>query len=581
MKKILILLCIVFTFMSVSNVAAEQGAANADDGYAAIGEAIMHAKQKDWSGIEDSAAQFSVFAEQIKPTDKYEKEVTSIKEKANMLEEQVEKRNDWSKIQNTLQEASHAVRAYDEALHPVDKNKERAKLGVLLPITDRLDKALDENDLNRAKAAYDQLNKTWTANEAIVRTDSVASYGAIETNLSMMRIGFEQKPVNMAQIKTGNDGFIEAVKGFMEGKKEEKSKEKSSLNDVVKLLEQSQTSIKDEKAVNAVKPLQEIIRIWPTVEGEVRIKDPSLYNDVENKIPAAIGKLQSEKPDYNKASVIISDLHDRLKILSSNTSYNFVDAMLILLREGIEAILIVAGLIAFLKRANNGEGKRWIWGGAGAGIIASLALAVVMVIFFANAGGAQNRETLEGTIGLAAVIMMLSIGAWLHKRSNILNWNAYFERNMGKAIATGSLLSMASLSFLAIFREGAETVIFYIGMAPAIELKELLIGIGTALVILALLALVIIRFSSRIPLRPFFAIAAWLIYILAFKMVGASVHALQVAGIFSVHVADYVPFINWLGIYPTLETILPQLLLIGLILFTSIHLKRAANAAKT
>lgn len=570
----------LFTFTNVLTVVAKEETASTDDGYAAIGEAIMQAKQKDWSGIKESAARFSSFAQQIKPSDAYNKEIKSIKDIAKTLHNQVEEQSDWSEIQSTLQEASHAVLAYDKVLHPVDKNKERAKLSVLLPISAKLDNALEDHDLKRAKAAYDQINEAWTANETIVRTDSVASYGAIETNLAMMRIGFEQNPVNMVQIKSGNDNFRDAVKAFMEGKVTSVAQKKFTLDDIANLLEQSQTSIKKKSSEGAVKPLQEIIQIWPSVEGEVRIKDAALYNDVENKIPSAIGKLQSQKPDYGKASTIISDLHNRLKIMSSHTSYNFVDAMLILLREGIEAILIVAGLIAFLRRANSGVGMKWVWGGAVSGIVASLALAVVMVIFFANAAGAQNRETLEGVIGLVAVIMMLSIGAWLHKRSNILNWNAYFERHMGKAIATGSLVSMASLSFLAIFREGAETVIFYIGMAPAIELKELLIGIGAALAILVVFAFAIIRFSSRIPLRPFFAAAAWLIYILAFKMVGASVHALQVAKIFPVHVADYIPFVNWLGIYPTLETLLPQLLLIGLILFTSIHLKRTAKAAK-
>lgn len=582
MRKMITTLTLILIFVCSGTVYAEQEKQpNLDDGYAAIGEALMGAKQNDWNEVKQASDLFSDFANKLKENSKHKKEVQAVKKQAGLLRSQVKNRDSWNSVKKTLMEASRSLREYDEALHPVDKEKERAKLSVLLPITEKLAHALEGKDLKNAQSAYEELNRTWTSKESIVRSDSVASYGAIETSLAFMRIGFEQKPENIEQIKSGNEDFAKAVKAFMDGTESSSAKKTThELNDVVALLEKSEKAIDEKDAKGAVEPLQDIIRIWPSVEGEVRIKDSGLYADVENQVPAAIGKLQSENPKYKEATNITKDLANRLKLMSAHTSYNFVDAMLILLREGIEAILVVAGLVAFLKRANNGVGKKWVWGGAAAGIIASLMLAVVLVMFFANAAGAQNREVVEGVIGIAAVLMMLSIGAWLHKRSNILNWNAYFEKNMGKAIAGGSLLSMAGLSFLAIFREGAETIIFYIGMAPAIELQQLLLGIALALATLIVLGFAIIRYSSKIPLRPFFAAAAWLIYILAFKMIGASIHALQVANIMPVHVTDAVPFVQWLGIYPTVETLLPQILLIALICLTSIHLKRTAKVAR-
>lgn len=584
MKKSIVSFCLllIFLFSGTDSISAKQNSQSSlEDAYAILGKMSIELKQGNQQGIKKSSGEFALFAKELPANEKYISEIKEIKNQAQKLQKQANaERMDVKQLQLTLANSARAIRAYDEVLHPIDKSKERAKLKVLLPITEKLDKAIKAKDIVNAKSAYNELNQSWTANETVVRNQSVATYGLIETNLAFMRIGFEKDPVDLGQIETGSDGFTEAVEDFITGKEQTSKKTSYELTDVVNLLEKSRTAVKDKQTDQAVEPLQEIIQIWPTVEGEVRIKDAKLYNDVENKIPSAIGKLESKNPDYEQADKIINDLRNRLKILTTSTSYTFVDAMLILLREGIEAILIVAGLAAFLKRANKGEGQKWVWSGAFAGIVASLLLAVVMVVFFANTGGAQNRELIEGIIGLAAVIMMLSIGAWLHKRSNILNWNAYFEKNMGKAIATGSLFSMASLSFLAIFREGAETVIFYIGMAPAIEMSQLVLGIGLALVILIVLGFAMIRYSSRIPLRPFFAAAAWLIYILAFKMIGASIHALQVAHIMPVHVFDIVPFVQWLGIYPTLETLLPQILLIVLILLTSLYIKHNAKAAK-
>lgn len=99
---------------------------------------------------------------------------------------------------------------------------------------------------------------------------------------------------------------------------------------------------------------------------------------------------------------------------------------------------------------------------------------------FSKITAAESREYIEGIIGIVAVLMMLTVGAWLHKKTNIAHWNQYIRDNIGKALAKGSLLSMAMLSFLSIFREGAETIIFYAGMAPSMDFSQLIIGIGIA-----------------------------------------------------------------------------------------------------
>lgn len=309
--------------------------------------------------------------------------------------------------------------------------------------------------------------------------------------------------------------------------------------------------------------------IWPSVEGKVRTTDPALYSEIENNVPKSIGMLKSKRADLGEAEGIVTDLASRLQLIAGDTEYTFVDALFILLREGMEAILVIAGLLAFLRRTNNENKKGWIWGGAISGLLASAMMAIFITIFFSAITAATSREYLEGIIGLVAVAMMLTVGVWLHKKTNVLNWNHFMEQTMHKALAKGSLLSIGLLSFLSIFREGAETIIFYAGMAPSIALNQLLLGIGIALIILFVLGFFIIRYSAKIPMRPFFLVATWLIYLLTFKMVGVSIHALQVANILDIHYIQQIPFIAFIGLYPTLETIIPQLiLLIGIAGFT-------------
>ncbi len=217
----------------------------------------------------------------------------------------------------------------------------------------------------------------------------------------------------------------------------------------------------------------EILTIWPMVEGDVSTRDSKLYSDMETKIPTAISLLDSKKVQAEEAQSIITDLNKRLLPLTHETSYSIWDASLILLREGLEALLIVATLLSFLKRVNQSDKQKWIWIGVAAGLAASVVLSVIISFVFSQITAASSREYLEGMIGIVAVVMMLTVGAWLHSKSNIHSWNRYIDNQMNQAIATGKLVSFALISFFSIFREGAETIIFYSGMAPYMSMKTI------------------------------------------------------------------------------------------------------------
>ncbi|MDQ3810993.1 MAG: FTR1 family protein, partial [Chloroflexota bacterium] len=131
------------------------------------------------------------------------------------------------------------------------------------------------------------------------------------------------------------------------------------------------------------------------------------------------------------------------------------------------------------------------------------------------------------------------------------------------ALAGGGMFSLGLVSFLAVFREGAETVLFYIGIAPSIEAHDLVAGIGLGTAVLAIIGVIMLVFGVRIPLRPFFLVSSLLLYYLAFKFIGTGVHALQVAGALPATPVA-VPSLDPIGMFPTLESTLPQLLLLVL-----------------
>ena len=140
---------------------------------------------------------------------------------------------------------------------------------------------------------------------------------------------------------------------------------------------------------------------------------------------------------------------------------------------------------------------------------------------------------------------------------------------MEQAIARGSLFSFALISFLSVFREGAETIIFYTGITPYISLQQLVLGVILAVGILVIVGFAIIYYSVKIPIRFFFKAATILIYFLAFKILGISIHALQISNVLPTSTVHQFPFIDWIGLYPTWETTITQLILVmAIILLT-------------
>ncbi|PLS05781.1 FTR1 family iron permease [Neobacillus cucumis] len=570
-KPLLIIVMLISFFqLSLPATAAE----NHDELFVLIGDSLMKAKDGNQAIVVKNMEQFATEWKSIKKADsKQAKKVDQeLKEVQSLLEKDS---NDKEALSKSLSALSSAVVQYDQEQNPQDKEKGKEKVKQLLPLINAMKESIEEGETTQLKVQYQKLMNGWTASEKVVHDESIASYGNIEKYSALIRIAITQEPADFQKAEQNLDLLRIEVENFLAGKVTKQVKGDYSLTDLADLLSDADKSISQKNYDTASEHLNEILSIWPMVEGDVQTRDSGLYSDIETKIPTAISLLNSQDVKADKAVEIVKDLDNRLAPLLNKTSYSFWDAALILLREGLEGLLVVATLIAFLKKMGQSSKQKWIWSGVVAGILASAILAIIINIVFSKFVAASSREYIEGITGVVAVVMMLTVGAWLHNKSSIGNWNKYINQQMQQAIAKGSLMSFAFISFLSVFREGAETIIFYTGITPYISLTELVLGICLALVLLVIAGYVIIHYSVKIPVRLFFRTATILIYFLAFKILGISIHALQISNVLSTTTVERLPFIDWLGLYPTYETTLTQILLLFIIFITTYLVKKS------
>jgi high-affinity iron transporter len=167
---------------------------------------------------------------------------------------------------------------------------------------------------------------------------------------------------------------------------------------------------------------------------------------------------------------------------------------------------------------------------------------------------------------------------WLHSQSNIADWNRYIRDKSQTALSTGKLVSLGVLAFLAVFREGTETVLFYIGMASQIKIQSLLIGFLIGAGILGVLAYLMVFVGLKLPLRPFFMVSSIIVFYLCIKFTGMGIHSLQLAGLIPTTNASTIPSVEFFALYPSWESAIPQILLVlaavFILLFKNIKSKK-------
>jgi high-affinity iron transporter len=248
----------------------------------------------------------------------------------------------------------------------------------------------------------------------------------------------------------------------------------------------------------------------------------------------------------------------------------FFQSFLIILREGFEAILVLGAVVAFLIKTGHRERLRSVWVGVTLGVLASLATAVVLKTLL----GAMpaSRSLVEGITMLIAVAVLFSVSYWLISKVEAAKWQKFIREKVTSALEHGGGKALTLVAFLAVYREGAETALFYQALfnsGPNVGLP-LAFGIVVGLAALAVIFTLFYRYGVRIPMRPFFAVTSILLYYMAFVFMGKGIRELQEANVMPITVVPGALHIDAMGIYPSMETLVAQGILVLLLIFATI-----------
>jgi len=305
------------------------------------------------------------------------------------------------------------------------------------------------------------------------------------------------------------------------------------------------------------------------MEMAIGLVDPGLKSQLESQFSQVIGQAArgNSKADVNAAWLI---LKSSLQQVADNQAANdgagywslFTQSLLIIIREGFEAMLVITALTTYLRRQNAGQQLPVIYYGVGFALIMSLLTAYLLTQVYHIAGAKQ--EALEGLTMLLASAVLFYVSYWLISKSESTRWQAYINGKIDSALSTGSALTLGFAAFLAVYREGAETVLFYQAIAGQSngEFTPIILGFFLGLAVLAVLYFLMRSASFRLPIGLFFGLTAGLLYYLAISFAGGGVLELQEAGWLSITPVAGVPTITWLGLYPSQETLLTQAVLV-------------------
>ena len=317
------------------------------------------------------------------------------------------------------------------------------------------------------------------------------------------------------------------------------------------------------------------------VEPALAARDATLMGRIEaemGNLRAMIGRGEPVAAVRDQVAVLDTLFSDAEEVLSpdaASTASTFIGAFTILLREGVEALLIVVAMIAFLRKADRGEMVRHVHSGWVVALIAG-GITWAIATFFIGVSGA-SRELTEGFGSLFAAVVLLSVGIWMHGKSQAGEWQRYITETLGKALSRSSAWFLFGLAFIVVYREVFETILFYAALTAQGSSAVVLAGAGSAIVLLGVIAWVMLRFSSKLPVSEFFKYSSALIAILAVVLAGKGVAALQEAGMIDIAPFTQIPRIPVLGVFPTWESVGAQLLTVAIVAAGAWYNGRLAN----
>ena len=319
-------------------------------------------------------------------------------------------------------------------------------------------------------------------------------------------------------------------------------------------------------------------------ENALDAYDPQLRKDIEKSM-MAFRQLtaQSEKQDditalLEQTNHQLSQAQDLLSADTLSDSTLFTASLVILLREGLEAMLVVLALVTVLVKTERRDAVKYVHAGWVFALIAGVATWWAAQNLISISGA--SREIMEGVGALMAAVILFYVGFWMHSKTNAAAWQAYINQHVHRHLSKGTLWGLAGLSFIAVYREVFETVLFYqalLTQSAASQSMSIATGFVTAVVILGLLFWVFVKYSLRLPIRTFFTFSTYLMLALSFVLIGKAVAALQEADLISISSLPIDFALSWLGIYSTWEGLSAQLVIVMLSLLILMGIRPFGN----
>lgn len=469
--------------------------------------------------------------------------------------------------------------------------------------------AYEQGDFTKAKQAFQKAQYDGYKNsemEMAVRTHRSSEQSAAINQQFYNLIRLSEQADQMTEIAYQSTNLLQDIEELLPDLPTTRE-EQNQQNNVAQTSEASdQDWQKIAEQVN--QGIQQAISLYEKGEAKKAILSvQDTYFDVfensgmENKIGSRDSNFKAELEGYftRMVSLMKANQGDKLQAQADGLAQNlskavgmlqggeqsdwslFLYSLLIILREGLEALLIVAAIVAYLVKNNHQDKLPTIRQSVYVALIASVVTAFIFQLIFENSG--QNRELLEGFTMIVAVVMLFMMSYWLLSKVEAQNWKRYLEGKLSTALTAGSLAGLWLTSFLAVYREGAETVLFYYALAgdakSAVGLAYLFAGFLVGAFLLAICYFIMRYTVVKLPLKPFFMFTGTFMYVMAFVFAGKSVLELIEGKLFEPTLINGVPEISWLGIYPYVETLVPQGILIIAAIFALFVMKYQSRKA--
>ena len=317
------------------------------------------------------------------------------------------------------------------------------------------------------------------------------------------------------------------------------------------------------------------------MENIVGAKNTQLKLDTEasfNKISALMRAGASKEQIVAAQNKLFDQLTQSLELTKKSSNWDlFLYAFIIILREGFEALIIVAAVIALLIKSGNSKHLNIVYSALGVAVVLSIATAYGLNYIFGSENAGQTREVMEGAVMLIAVVLLFYVGFWLLSNASSKKWSAYIQGQISNSLSSGDSKMLWWTVFLAVYREGAETVLFYLALlfdakSPAAT-SMVAVGFVAGLVALIVVYVIIKKFSLKIAIKPFFIATSVIIFYMSVVFVGKGVMELVEGKVFVPTVIDGLPTITWIGFYPYVQSLVPQAVMIVLLIVGILILK--------